>query len=196
MVRSHSFVYQNYEAVSGKTIDKLWGLEDISHRKPSWHAKPTAQPKKEDPGYDSDEPRPIVPYKGKKATSASKKVPLQLTSGDGNNSDDSMPSLQTVSDSSSDEEYDSDEDEWESDYSDESDEDDDEEYDEEEEDRMREFLREAMDIVAADPDYRDPRSEAPDFQEMAEEKKGNPFLKLLGNLRGMVDMDADAFGGL
>ena len=95
-----------------------------------------------------------------------------------------MPSLQTVSDTSSDDEdYDSDEEEEEEEEEDESDRDS-EAYDEEEEDRMREFLREAMDIVAADPDYRDPRSKAPDFHEMADGKQDNPFLKLLGNLRG------------
>ena len=41
-----------------------------------------------------------------------------------------------------------------------------------------------MDIVTADPDYVNPRSNAPEFAEMAQDKKDNPFLKLLGSLRG------------
>ena len=97
-----------------------------------------------------------------------------------------MPSLMTVSDStdmeekddlSSDDDDDDDSDE-ESDY-------DDEEYDEDEEDHLREMLREAMDMAAADPDFYNPRSEAVYFKEVAEEKQGNAFIKLLGSLRGM-----------
>ena len=50
---------------------------------------------------------------------------------------------------------------------------------------MREYLREAMDIVNADlADFSDPRKDAADFHEMSAGKQDNPFLKLLGSLRG------------
>ena len=173
-------VLQNYQAVSGKTIDALWGLDDVRNRKPSWHASPTAS-KKTDKGYDSDEPPTLVAFDGAKKGSKGASKKLAIT--DGNESDNSMPSLQTVSDSSDDEDYDNSSSEEE-----ESDEDSDEdsEYDEEEEDRLRDMWREAMDIVAADETYADPRSDAPDFQQAAADKKENPFIKLLGGLRGIA----------
>lgn len=122
-------------------------------------------------------------YGGKKgAPKAGSKKPLAITSG--YDSSGSMPSLQTVSDSS-DEDIDFEDDEGDSDEEEESD-DDDEEYDEEFEDHIREWIRDAMDIAQADPDFNDPRSAANVFEDMSAEKKDNPFLKLLGSLRGML----------
>ncbi len=123
-----------------------------------------------------------MPYQSKKGgTNGKGRNEKRLAITDGDDSEGSMPSLQTVSDSSEDEEdLSSDEEDGEG----EEEEDSDEEYDEEAEDQLREMLREAMDIAAADPDFYDPRREANDFKEMAEDKKGNPFLKLLGSLRG------------
>ena len=90
--------------------------------------------------------------------------------------------MQTVSDSSSEDGFDDDDDDDSDD--DGSEETDEEAYDEDEEDQMREYLREAMDIVTADPDFSDPHRDATDFKEMSEHKQDNPFLKLLGSLRG------------
>ncbi|KAJ3558020.1 hypothetical protein NM688_g1154 [Phlebia brevispora] len=173
------FVDLNYQKECGKGIDTLWGLSDVKNRKPSWHAI-TRDSKAKQPsgGYDSDEPPDLVSYNGKKN---GKKKPLALT--DGNDSDTSMPSLQTVSDSSDDSEVD--ESASESEESDEES-DTDSEYDEDEEDRIREYWREAMDIVTADNDYSNPRSQATEFEQAMSEKKDNPFLKILGGLRGKL----------
>lgn len=102
---------------------------------------------------------------------------------DGSESDDSMPALQEVSDSDSDDVSDS-EDEDEDTDGDDSDE---SGYDTDEEDELRELLREAMNTAVASPFYTSqqgvPDDEDPlDMDE--EDKKGNPFLKLLGSLRG------------
>lgn len=110
-----------------------------------------------------------------------KKRTLALTSGDGYESADSMPALQSISNSSeedysSDEESDDDED-WESES---------EGYDEEQEDMLREMLREAMD-AAHEVDWFEAAKKA-EQNELdplkPDEKKGNPFLNLLGSLRG------------
>ena len=58
-------------------------------------------------------------------------------------------------------------------------------YDEELEEEFRDWYREAMDIAQADPDFHNPRREAKDFEDMASYKQDNPFIKLLGSLRGM-----------
>ena len=172
---------QNYQGISGKTIDELWGLGDLKYLAPSWHAYhiPGAAP-----NPDGDEPPPLVPYSGngKQANKPGAKKRLAITSG--YDSDGSMPSLQTVSDSSD-----------EVDFSDEDDEDDESEYetdeedsdfDEEFEDHIRDMVREAMDIAQADPDFNDPRAQASVFEDMSADKKDNPFLKLLGSLRGIM----------
>jgi hypothetical protein len=154
-------------------------LDDVQYRKPSWHAK------KSDPNGDPEPEKPSSPFGAKKKP---RNKPLPIAE-DGYESHDSMPSLQTISDSSegqqdiSDDEFSYDED---SDEDSES-EDEDEMYDEDEEDHLREMLREAMDMAAADPDFYNPRSEASYFKEAAEDKQGNSFIKLLGSLRGMSE---------
>ncbi len=91
-----------------------------------------------------------------------------------------MPALQDVSESdeSGTEDYtDSDNDD---------DDDDESEYDTDEEDEIRDMLREAMD-TAVDADWfssNDQPSPVDPFEQ--EDKKGNPFLKLLGSLRGTL----------
>ena len=116
------------------------------------------------------------------ASRGGKKKPLAITHGD--ESDDSMPSLQTVSDSSDEEDMDEgdndDDDDDEGSESDTS-----EGYDTDEEDALRDWLREAMDTAVASPDFYN-QGPAPEFNALAEERKGNPFLKLLGSLRGML----------
>lgn len=93
-------------------------------------------------------------------------------------SDDSMPPLQDVSESdeSGDEDFsatDATEDES----------DDESEYDTDEEDDVRDMIREAMETaIEADWFSGTDSAQAEAFEQ--EDKKGNPFLKLLGSLRG------------
>lgn len=85
-------------------------------------------------------------------------------------SDDSMPGLQSASDSM---------DEL---YSDSRSDDSDEsiEYDSEDGHLMTQLLRAAMDEALEMPEFFDPKQQLP----LDEDRKGNPFLKLLGSLRG------------
>lgn len=169
---------QNYTTVSGKDVDALWQIDEINQLAPQWHA--TKAPKLKN-AYDSDDgdmpKKSLVRGKGGK-----KKIPLAITMGDDSDSDGSMPSLQTVSDSSEEEVSDS------GDSEDEDDDDDEEEdesgYDTDEEDMLRDMLREAMDTAMATPDFFDTKNGAAEFDALAEERKGNPFIKLLGSLRG------------
>lgn len=43
-----------------------------------------------------------------------------------------------------------------------------------------------MDTAMAIPEFFDAKTEVPEFEAIAEERKGNPFLKLLGSLRGRM----------
>ncbi len=156
--------------VCNKDPDGIWGLTDaLSKSTPSWHSY--IVPIAEESDEESDMP---------KLTGTRKKV-LAIT--DGAESDDSMPPLQDVSES---DESDSD---WsETDEDDEEEEDDESDYDTDEEDEIREMLREANDTAAEADLFADgPESENPFNQE---DRKGNPFLKLLGSLRGMFFMIA------
>ena len=151
----------------------MWHIDDIKKVKPMWHGV--------DPKYqrrNGEDDLALVPS-GKPSGKGGKKKPLAIT--DGNDSDDSMPSLQTVSDSSDEEDEEADDD----DDFDDDDEDSDgsEDYDTDEEDELRDWLREAMDTAVASSDFYG-RGPAPDFDTLAEERKGNPFLKILGSLRG------------
>lgn len=133
---------------------------------------------------------PLVKSTGQKRTGGKKKPKKLLTITDGRADDDddgSMPELQTVSDSSG--ENDEDIFASENDEEEESDDDDESDYDSEEEEVYRTMLREAMDTAMAVPEFFDPKSTVPEFDALAEERKGNPFLKLLGSLRGKMTMD-------
>lgn len=109
---------------------------------------------------------------------------MAITNGEtGDESDGSMPSLQTVSDSSEESEG--------SDYGDDDDDDDDDseeesddDYDEEDEDQLKDMMREAWDTATA-TDFFSYNADPQEFDAMAEDRKGNPFIKLLGSLRGM-----------
>lgn len=98
-----------------------------------------------------------------------------------------MPELQSVSGSEDDPFFNEDD----SDEDDDSDEEDSEEeeddgYNTEEEDDIRELLREAMD-AAHESDWASGQKLAKDLDPLEQEaKQGNPFMKLLGSLRGMV----------
>ncbi|KAI0093110.1 hypothetical protein BDY19DRAFT_989781 [Irpex rosettiformis] len=176
------YVNLNYQGVCGLTVDTLWGLDDLKYRKPSWHARMKDSEKK----TETDGPFTSLMSGGmNKAKSGNGKKTYAIT--DGHESECSMPSLMTISDSSEemDDRSDSSFDDSDEDEEEES-EDEDDHYDEDEEDHLREMLREAMDMAAADPDFYNPRSEAAYFKEAAEEKQGNAFIKLLGSLRGRM----------
>ena len=136
---------------------------------------------------DSDGEQPSMPLlrtTGKRAGGKKKqKKLLAITDGRADDdSDPSMPDLQSVSDSS-----DCDGEGGvtsESDEQEESDDDDESDYGSEEDEVYRTMLREAMDTAMAIPEFFDPKSTVLEFDALAEERKGNPFLKLLGSLRG------------
>ena len=126
---------------------------------------------------DEDDPPALVPVSSRRKGSRR----LAITSGDGSDSADSMPELQSVSDTD--------------DYDDDDDDDDDDEnrdvddpdsgYDTEEEDEIREMVKEAM-FIAREVDFLNAGDNIPSEIDpfLQEDRKGNPFLKLLGSLRG------------
>jgi len=146
-------------------IDTLWQLDEEHNRTPHWHSFFI-------PGLgvdsDDDSDLPASPLR------RTRKKTLTLTNAK-DDTDASMPGLQSVSNSS--EESDDLDDENDGEVSDESG------YDTEEEDMLREMLREAMDIASEQAFF----DSGPTVQvdPAIEERKGNPFLKLLGSLRGM-----------
>ncbi|KAI6040310.1 hypothetical protein EDC04DRAFT_2894291 [Pisolithus marmoratus] len=176
----------NYVRVSDVSIDTLWQLDDAYRRTPQWSAQYT--PDLSTFAYESEDDgvlRSLVKskYPRKSAAKKSQKKALAITDGRDDDADnDSMPELQSVSDSSeeTDEYTDSDDHE----------ETDGEQYESEceseEEDVYRTMLREAMDAALAIPDFFDPKANVPDFEAMTEEHKENPFLKLLSSLRGRM----------
>ncbi|KAJ7593978.1 hypothetical protein C8J56DRAFT_1012387 [Mycena floridula] len=164
------YVNLNYKSISGHDIDSLWQLEDaLLNPAPQWH---TVRLRLTDDILDMDDDS--APSGKKK-----KRAPLAITAG-GDDTDDGMPELQDVSDSSNDEFSDSEDDDVSSDGGDESE---DSGYDTDQEDEMREMLREAMD-TATDGDWFRTTDEDDDAE--LEDRKGNPFLKLLGSLRGRM----------
>lgn len=166
--------------MSKTDIDTLWQLQNALKRTPRWHSfKITGLANDEDSDYDSDGPPKLTPI-GKKR----EKKQLQITRGGEDGSDDSMPGLQSVSNSSDDEE--SDEDSASEDDDDDDDSDDESGYDTEQEDEMRDMLREAMD-TAIEADFFALNADAPpELDPLADDRKSNPFLKLLGSLRGEI----------
>lgn len=135
---------------------------------PQWHAYGLLLGRGDDDNEDNDGPPKL---------SGKIKKPLAITYG--GESDDSMPSLQEVSDS---------DDDWsENDSEDDDDDegsDDESGYDTDQEDTLGDLFREAMDVVTA-VNWQEPpvaNDELDPFN--AEDSKRNSFLKLLGSLRG------------
>ena len=151
----------------------------MTHHVPQWSSYFIPTAKKYD--SDSDSPPGLAVAKKKKGG----KERLRVTNG-GDDTDNSMPGLQSVS-NTSDEDMDDDE----SEFTDEEEEEDDDEsdgesgYNTEEEDERRDLLREAMD-VAHEADFLDSGVDVPPELDpfRQEDRKGNPFIKLLGSLRG------------
>ncbi|KAK7005784.1 hypothetical protein R3P38DRAFT_3214731 [Favolaschia claudopus] len=166
----------NFKQITGLDIDTLWQVQDALARSPQWHPIYIAGRINT---YESDDEDGAGVFKGGKK---GKKKPLAITNGEESN--DSMPELQSVSNSSDDEEDDDSDSEVDDD-----DDDDDSEYDEEQEDEIRDLLREAMD-TAHEGDLFDSAKGNDDIDPFArdgeEPGKGNAFLKILGSLRGRV----------
>lgn len=181
-------INQNYKSVSGgEDIDTLWQLDGALERSPQWHS--VYMPALAEEDEDSDGPPGLMAVKRKGGNKPNKKL-LAITEGGDDESNDSMPELQSVSDSS-DESSEQESDDDDSDDSDDGDEDSDAGYDTDEEDELREMMKEAMNAAMENPEFFDPRADPKDFEafnEIAEERKGNPFLKLLGSLRGAFDL--------
>ena len=175
-------INQNYRSVSGGLdIDTVWQLDGALERSPQWHS--VYMPALAEEDEDDDGPPGLVPVKGRGGNKSNKPM-LAIKNGADDESNDSMPELQTVSDSSED----SSDQESSDDESD--DDDSDAGYDTDEEDELRDMMKEAMNAAMENPDFFDPRADPKDFQafnEIANERKGNPFLKLLGSLRGLFD---------
>lgn len=164
---------QNYHNVAGTDINTLWNLEDAFDFVPQWssHFNRKGGNNSDD---DEDNSKALVPAKFKHKTKR-----LAITAG--NDSNDSMPELQSVSNSSEGEGEDSDE---ESDEDDEDDEDEeDSEYDEDREDEIRDMLREAMDM-GHESEWMHSAKVPTEIDPLLEDRKGNPFIQLLGSLRG------------
>ena len=112
-----------------------------------------------------------------------KKDVMRITNEGHLSTDLDMPPLQSVSNT---EDEDSDEDDDDSDLSEDEDEETDESgYDTDEEDRIRELLREAMD-AAHEVDWISGGDIPKEIDPLEQENhKANPFLRLLGSLRGI-----------
>ncbi|KAF8973070.1 hypothetical protein BDZ97DRAFT_1779193 [Flammula alnicola] len=172
-------INNNYISVSGFDIDSLWQLEDAFNYEPQWSA--FSMPKIDE---DSDGERPAGRALVKKNNKQAKL--LAIANGGSDDSDGSMPGLQSVSNSDDEDEEDEDTESEEEEEDGESD-DDESGYNTEEEDEIRDMIREAMD-AAHEADWFDSGHNVPKEIDpfAAEDRKGNPFLKLLGSLRGRM----------
>ncbi|KAI0062875.1 hypothetical protein BV25DRAFT_1855093 [Artomyces pyxidatus] len=169
-----------YEKSTGANLETLWQLGNETKRVPYWGTR--------NPPNINDDAKGLVPYKATKETGKKGQKRLAITN-DAASDGGSMPSLETVSDSS---EGDEDgpvhpgSDEWETDDEDDGDDEyGDSDYDTEEEEEMKIYARMAMDTAYSHPDFMDQRNPTNDKM-LAEERKDNPFLKLLGSLRGRM----------
>ncbi len=173
--------FQNYQTVSGKDADALWGLSENFNYAPQWTSYfiPTLG----DLESDNNGPPGLTMAKRKNTKTTGT---LRISNGAASSlsCDSDMPPLQSFSETSADDE--DDDDSLLGEKEDEGDETDENGYNTEEEDEIREFVREAMD-VAHEADWlsgADLPKEIDPFEQ--EDHKGNPFLKLLGSLRGQM----------
>ena len=141
---------------------------------PQWHAL-YAPSLRDLSDHDSDGPPALVSSDFKKPSKR-----LAITNGPAIDSDE-LPELQSISNSSdeSEDEDDSDESDCEGTDSGESG------YDEEQEDEWRDMLREAFDVAHEADLFNSVKVEGGIDPFDQDDHKGNPFLKLLGSLRGM-----------
>ena len=153
--------------MSGLDIDTLWDLKaSFSEQTPQFHGYHI-------PGADEEPEKVPGAFPSRSSRRLPFETPVEV------DTDDDMPPLQAVSNSSSADDRDS-YGEWgsEDDHWDESD------WDTEDEEGATEYIREMMAIGMSHPDFLDPKAPIPEFDKYAEERADNPFLKLLGSLRG------------
>jgi hypothetical protein len=176
---------QTYEAVSGHDINTLWQLQDCLDYAPQWTSY--FMPSLGKDSDDEDGPPALAPASSRRKTSRR----LAITAGNGGsdgNADSacSMPGLQSVSNTSDDDgDDDSDDDYDHEDESHDANDHPDSGYNTDEEDELREMLKEAK-VFAREGDFFDSGDNIPPEIDpfLQEDRKGNPFLKLLGSLRG------------
>lgn len=179
---NHPHFLQNYRKGTGMELDSLWQLTKARKRTPHWNPIFVS---KSDLQGDSDSEYE-VPKGLKSAVTAARSQrnkPLTLTRGEDDFSD--LPGLESASDSSDEE------------SSTESSNDDngsnaesvsyvesEEEYDSDLEDDFRQWARDALELNIQAPEIFNGhfQSEA----DLADEKTKNPFMKLLGALRGIA----------
>lgn len=135
---------------------------------------------------DEDDPPALAPVSSRNKPSHR----LAVTRGDNDDdSADSMPGLQSVSNTSENDDDDDDDDDNDDNDGDDKNHDGDDYldsgYDTEEEDERREMVKEAI-FIAREGDFFDSGNNIPPEIDpfLQEDRKGNPFLKLLGSLRG------------
>ena len=159
----------------------MWHLEDAFDRKPQWTGVALAKLDEDSDDDNFVNSRRAIVKKNKQSKL------LAISNGRDDDSDDSMPGLQSVSNSDEDDGDDDDDSDDDDDQYDDGDSSDSDSsgYDSEEEEEIRHQLRAAMDAAHEsnwlDEDPNLPKELDP-FQ--GQDHKGNPFLKLLGSLRG------------
>ncbi|KAL5507170.1 hypothetical protein ACEPAH_6626 [Sanghuangporus vaninii] len=159
----------NYVRETGSNIDALWRLADARRRIP-YFSTLNVQEALHDASRSSGKELVLARRGGKP------KPKRDTDDGDSDSGFSSMPSLKAISDSE--EEFD----EFSSDDSDDDDDDsEDDGYDSDAEEELKRQQREAIDKALEDPDVLDLNND-----KYAEERKKNPLLSLLGNLRGRL----------
>ncbi|KAI5123681.1 hypothetical protein M0805_001709 [Coniferiporia weirii] len=177
LVKTWDRVNANYIRETGKSIDALWQLVDVRERIPHFSIVFVPSDVLDEYGGASK-----LTHEG---GGRSGKTRMAITAN-GEDSDGSMPELLDASDS---EDENSITDGTDTDHSylfdgdNGSDDGDDEAYDTDEEDELRKLHREAMNIINEMPEILDLTA---DNDKYASERKKNPFLKLLGNLKGRM----------
>ncbi|KAH8119258.1 hypothetical protein DFH11DRAFT_1686181 [Phellopilus nigrolimitatus] len=165
----------NYVRETGKNIDALWQLVDVRRRIPQFSV--VTLPKG---AFDEKGGNKVLVRGG------GKQEQLKITANGEEESGDSMPGLLDVSNSDEEERDEDSTSEYSSYVSEDDDssanDDDDEAYDTEEEEELRKMHRDAMNVVNEMPDILNNEN----GDKYAKERKKNPFLKLLGNLKGRM----------
>lgn len=178
---------QNYKQQSGNDdeLDDIWGIADDLNFTSRWSGALTKKKGGYDSDSDDDRPGPLAVARSNKKSSGGKPR-LALKNHAEPDSDGSMPGLQSVSNTSDEAGFNDDDSSDDGDEYDSGESEPDTEYDDDEDEERREFIKEAMEIAANFDYYGEDISPDLNPYQQDEDRKGNPFLKLLGSLRGMV----------
>ena len=168
---------------TGQNIDALWQLVDARHRVPYFSTLTVPEDVLHGEQGGTGKELVLASRNGNRNGNSKQRPKPKRDTGRGGGGGDSdceyssMPSLKAISDSE--DEYEDTEDEDDSDEDEDDSEDD--EYDSDAEEELKRQQREAIDKALEDPDILDMGND-----KYAEERKKNPLLSLLGNLRGRV----------